>query len=68
VTPLPAGTIAIQISGDNLHAPGDAIYHAGMYASDWGIVPGDWYEACASVLLSILADCLVPARPAQRIR
>lgn len=68
VTPLPAGTIAIQISGDNLHAPGDAIYHAGMYASDRGIVPGDWYEACASVLLSILADCLVPARPAQRIR
>lgn len=68
VTPLPAGTTAIQISGDNLHAPGGALRHAGMYASDRGIVPTDWYEACASVLLYILADCPVPDRPAQRMR
>ncbi len=64
VTPLPAGTIAIQISGNNLQAPGDAINHAGMYASDRGIVPSHWYEACASMLLDSLADCPVPDRPA----
>lgn len=64
VMPLPARTIAIQLSSDNLHAPGDAIRHAGIYASDQGIISSDWYEACASVLLSVLADCPVPDGPA----
>ena len=63
VSPLPKGTIKIQIVGDNLDAPGSVIYQAGLYASDKGLVSGDWYEACAGVLLDILAACPVPDRP-----
>lgn len=63
VMPLPAGTIAIQLSSSNLHAPGNAIRHAGMYAANRGTIPSDWYEACANVLLYILADCPVPDGP-----
>ncbi len=62
VTPLPQGTIKIQIVGDNLRAPGKAISQAGLYAAERGIVPSIWYETCASVLLDILADCPVPDR------
>ncbi len=58
--PLPAGTIAIQLSDENLNAPGYAIDQAGLYASHRGIALGVWYEACASVLLDILANCPVP--------
>lgn len=62
VSPLPKGTIKLQILDDNLDAPGDAIYQAGLYASERGIIPSDWYETCASVLLAILADGPVPDR------
>lgn len=65
-TPLPAGTIKLQIPvTDLLNAPGNAVTQAGLYASEKGIVPGVWYEACASAALNILADCPVPDRPSE---
>lgn len=63
VNPLPKGQIAIQMTGDSLDAPGKAILQAGLHASERGIDPSVWYEACASVLLDILAECPVPDRP-----
>lgn len=60
LTPLPARTTKIQILSDTLDAPDKAIRYAGLYASDKGIVSSAWYEACASALLDILADCPVP--------
>ena len=64
-SPLPVGTLAIQISGDNLRAAGTAIQQAGLYASYRSIAPGVWYAACAGVLLDILANCPVPEQPSK---
>ena len=63
VTPLPKGTAKIQILSDTTDAPGSAIDQAGLYASEKGTASSGWYEACASVLLHILADSPVPDRP-----
>lgn len=62
LTPLPAGTIKLQLLSDSVDAPDKAIRYAGLYASDKGIVSSVWYEACAGVLLDILADCPVLER------
>ena len=65
LTPLPTGTLKIQLLSDYLDAPSSVIRQAGLYASDKGIVSSVWYEACASALLDILADCPVPDRPSR---
>ena len=57
MTPLPAGTAARQLLSDYTDAPGSAVSQAGQYAAERGIAPKVWYEACAGVLLDILADC-----------
>ena len=58
--PLPAGMIKRQLSADSMNAPGYAIDQVALYASDKGIAPSVWYEACAGVLLDILANCPIP--------